>query len=295
MKILQLMSKELNLDTDYITKLSKNNSSYKMYVIPKKHGSRIIYHPSKDLKLLQYWLVNRIFKKFPISKYSTAYSKGNSIKKNALMHKNSNYILHLDIEHFFESITSYHIDKLLNKINNLDDNDKTLIKDIILFNGKYLVIGSVASPIVANCVMYDIDLKIFNNCIKNTDLIYTRYADDIIISSKSYINKEIINEISSILQDNNLKLNTKKTYFMNKKGKRYVTGITIDNNTNKLSLGHKQYRTIKNMIYNFLVKQIGNKDQILGYLSFIKDIDENKYNSLRSTYLKYDKSNSLFL
>lgn len=295
MKILQLMSKELGIDSNFIIKISKNNNAYKKYRITKKNGGyRTIYHPSKDLKLLQYWLVNRIFLKFPVSGYSTAYLKGSSIKHNAFLHKNSNYILHMDVSHFFESITNYHFDKLLDKINGIDNDDKELIKNIILFQGKNLVIGSVASPAVSNCIMHDIDLEIINECVKDTDLIYTRYADDIIISSKHYIDNSIISVVTNILERNQFEVNKSKTYFMNRKGRRAITGVILDNNNNNLSIGNKKFNEIKRMIYKFLIKNEGNKDRILGYLSYIKDIDIKKYYSIRNTYKKYDKDNILF-
>lgn len=292
--ILELMSKDLNLDEEFILKISKKNTAYKKYRIPKKGGQRIIYHPSKELKLLQYWLVKRVFSKFPISKYSTAYSKGNSIKKNALIHKNSNYILHLDITSFFESISHYHLDRLLKKIDGINTTDIDLIKKIVFYRGQYLVVGSVASPIISNCVMYDIDEEITNKCIKGTNLIYTRYADDIIISSKEYIDENIIKDIENILNENKFVLNCKKTYFMNKKSKRAVTGVVIDNNNNSLSIGCKKYREVKREIYRFLIKGEGNKDKILGYLSYIKDINTKKYNDLKKVYKEYDKNNVLF-
>ncbi|MEL7566423.1 MAG: retron St85 family RNA-directed DNA polymerase [Dehalobacterium sp.] len=296
MKILQLMSKELGLDKEFILKISRNNNAYKKYKIPKKNGEhRDIYHPNKNLKLLQYWLVKRIFSKFSISEYSTAYLKGSSIKKNALLHKDSNYILHIDICHFFESITDYHIDKLLNNVNGLDDDDKELIKNIVLFRGKHLVIGSVASPIISNCIMYDIDLEIINECIRDKGFIYTRYADDIVVSSKKYIEDDIIEKISAILEKNKFVMNDEKTYFMNKKGRRVITGVILDNNNNNLSIGNKRYKEIQRVIYRFLVKNDGDKDKILGYLSYIKDIDYHKYNSIRNTYCKYDKDNKLFV
>lgn len=60
--------------------------------------------------------------------------------------------------------------------------------------------------------MYDIDCKI--DCFaKNNDLIYTRYADDIILSGKNNLDKNSINqEINNILnynQDNVFHLNDK--------------------------------------------------------------------------------------
>ncbi|MDS0527612.1 retron St85 family RNA-directed DNA polymerase [Clostridium sp. SHJSY1] len=293
--ILELMSKDLNLDEEFILKISEKNTAYKKYRIPKKKGGyRTIYHPSKELKLLQYWLVKRIFSKFPISKCSTAYSKGNSIKKNALIHKNSNYMLHLDITNFFESISHYHLDRILRKIDKIDSTDMDLIKRIVFYKGEYLVIGSVASPIISNCIMYDIDEEIINKCIRGRNLIYTRYADDIIISSKEYIGENIIKDIKAILDENKFVLNEQKTYFMNKKSKRAVTGIVIDNNNNSLSIGSKKYREVKRVIYSFLVKNQGNRDNILGSLAFIKDIDIKKYNNLKEIYSKYDKNNTLF-
>lgn len=293
--ILELMSKDLNLDEDFILKISKKNNAYKKYRIKKKkRGYRTIYHPSKELKLMQYWLVKRIFSKFPISRYSTAYTQGNSVKKNALIHKNSNYMLHLDITNFFESITHYHLDKLLKKVDNINSKDIELIKNIVFYNGKYLVVGSVSAPMISNCVMYDIDQEIINKCIKGKQLIYTRYADDIIISSRDYIDESIIKDIMKILEKNKFNLNNSKTYFMNKKSRRAVTGVVIDNNNNSLSIGSKKYREIKREIYRLLIKNEGNKDRILGYLSYIRDIDIKKYDNLKNIYSKYDKNNLLF-
>ena len=296
MKILQLMSKELNIDPEFILQVSYDNNAYKRYKIPKKSGGyREIYHPSKSLKLLQYWLVRRIFCKFPISNYSRAYSKGNSIKQNALIHRNSNYILHTDIKNFFESITAFHVDKLLNKISGIDDEDKDLIKRIIFYKGEYLVIGSVASPIVSNCIMHDIDLEIVDKFIKGTSLKYTRYADDIIISDKSFIREELVDDIKNILKNNNFDINDSKTYFMSRKGRRSVTGIVLDNSSNNLSLGSKKYKQIKGMLYKFLIKNQGDRDKIIGYLAYIKNIDEKKYLSIRDTYIKYDKNKVIFI
>lgn len=293
--ILQLMSKDLNLDAEYIMSVADNNTAYKKYKINKKNGhKRDIYHPSKNLKVLQYWVVKKIFSLYPISQYSKAYSKGNSIRKNALVHRNSKYIVHLDIKNFFESINCNHVDKLLNKINNIDEDDKELIKKIVLYKGEYLVVGSVASPIISNCVMYEFDKKIEKEILNETSYKYTRYADDIIISDYKYIDKQIIERIKEILKEYDFNLNEEKTYFMNKSNRRVVTGVVIDNNNNKLGIGSKKYRDVKKMLYEYLIKNKGEKDKIHGYLSLIKDLDYEKYNSIRNTYSRYDKNNIIF-
>lgn len=292
MGIETLISKELNIDINYIYKIANYNDKYRRYKVKE----RVVYHPSRELKVLQYWVCNNIFSKFPISEFSMAYNKGNSIKRNALHHKNSRYILHTDIEKFFENINGAHIEQLFfnNKdIIDLNNNDIDLIKKIVLYNGKMLVTGSVSAPLISNCIMYSFDEKMYE-IIKKMNYKYTRYSDDIIISSSNYIDDEILKYVSKLLSEFGFNINRTKTYFMNKSSNRRITGITIDNNNNSLSLGCKKYKEIKKMIYEYLVKGLGDVDEIQGYLSFIKDINLSKYESLKAIYIKYEKNRYLF-
>lgn len=113
------------------------------------------------------------------------------------------------------------------------------------------------------------------------------------LASKEYIQEDIIAEVASILKKNQFILNEKKAYFMNKKCRRFIIGVVIDNN-NSLSVGSKKYREIKRLIYGFLVEDEGDKDKILGYLSYIRVIDIERYNSIKITYSKDDTNNILF-
>lgn len=300
------MSNDLRISQNSIRQIAQNNTLYKIYRIPKRNdpNGRKIYHPSKELKVLQYWVVENIVKNLPISSFSSAYEKGNSIKKNALVHKNSRYILHLDIENFFESINEELVENLFKQVENITEEEIALLKNIVLFNDrknniKKLVIGSVASPAISNRIMYNVDIDIYNQCILNTEMKYTRYADDIYVSSKKYISDDILNKIDVILKRNGFKLNTKKTHYMSKKGRRVVTGIVLDNNSNKVSLGHTKYKEVKKMIYEYLIKNVPNTKnemfyKIQGYLALIKDLDESKYISIKNIYKKYDSNNILF-
>ncbi len=264
MNLLDQMSRELGIDKQYIINCSKRNDLYAKYFIKKKDGgTRTILHPSKELKVMQYWLCHNVFTNFPISSYSTAYQIGCSVKNNALQHKNGKYILHTDVTHFFESITRAAMKEFFknNKdiLNNLElkDSDIDLILDLVLYKGKYLVIGSVASPLISNCFMYNFDMDL-SKIVHEQNMIYTRYADDIIISSSKHIDYDIIKIIDSLLKQYQLQRNKEKTYFMNKYRKRQVTGIIIDNNNNTLSLGYEKYTELKRNIYSYLIKGTGN-------------------------------------
>lgn len=300
MKLLEQMNNDLGIDIQYIKFCSKRNDLYAQYYIPKKNGKlRKILQPSKELKVLQYWLGKNIFKFFPISKYSTAYQKGCSVKKNADYHKECNYVLHTDIVHFFESIARetmtcfFQKNRIIVDKLQLSSEEIDLIMDLVLYKGNNLVVGSVASPIISNCVMYEFDIRM-SKLLESNKMNYTRYADDIVISSNQFIDVSIIEDIDYLLKEYGFKRNIGKTYFMSKHKKREITRVVIDNNNNSLSIGTKKYSRLKQDIYNYLVKNKGSVSEIKGMLSYLKDINIDRYKALEKIYIKYDKKNELF-
>ena len=295
------IGKALALDPDYIEIISKRNNKYTRYYIDKKSGGkREILHPSKELKVLQRWLVYNIFNNFQESKFSYAYSKGDSIRKNALAHKQSKYILHSDIKNFFPSINREMLDHFFNsnteivKNLRLSEADLKLIMDICLYRGRYLVVGSVASPRIANLIMKDFDNELFAQISDRGTFKYTRYADDITISSGEYIPEELVNIIRATLEKFGFCMNEHKTYFSSKKKRRQVTGVVIDNNDEIISIGNKKYKAFQRNLYEFLIKGKGDASYLRGYLSYIKSINKNQYLQLKRTYEQYDKEGKIF-
>lgn len=301
MKLSGQIAKSIRIDADYVEDIAKRNYLYAKYYIDKKGGGkREILQPSKELKVVQHWLLRHILSKFPVSEYSYAYSKGDSVKKNALVHQESRYMLHADIKNFFPSITRKMLtdyfaanQKIVNDLK-LQKEDIDFILDICLYRGEYLVIGSVASPRISNMIMYKFDMELKEELDKITQLIYTRYADDIVISSKNYIDGEVVNIVAHLMEKNGFTINHKKTHFMNKKHRRQVTGVVIDNNLNKLSIGNAKYKMIKRCLYQYLVKGEGNPEYIKGYLAYIKELNVEQYNQIEQIYKKYDKSGQIF-
>lgn len=298
MNLSERIGKSLRIDPQYIEIISKRNNLYAKYSINKKNGGkRKILQPSAELKLLQKWLVINVFNNIPISRYSYAYSKGNSIKKNAQLHRYSRYILHTDIVNFFPTIDRQMVLKVLNEnahCLNLSNQDINLILDICLFKGRCLVVGSVASPRLANIVMYNFDNELNQQLSKVDNFKFSRYADDIVISSMKYIDKEIVDIIEKTMVSYGFTMNKNKTYFMSKKNKRHITGVVIDNNRNRLSIGNKKYKEFERVLYKLLVKRDGDLESIRGYLAHIKEINEEQYKQLEVIYSRYDNEKILF-
>ena len=142
--------------------------------------------------------------------------------------------------------------------------------------------------------MYQFDIELYKELSAVGEFIYTRYADDIVISSKEYINKIVLDIISRKMQQYGFSMNMKKTYFMNKSNQRRITGVVIDNNQNELKIGNKKYKEFEREIYTYLVKGVGNIRHIKGYLSYIKGINRKQYEQLRQIYKKYDRKQVIF-
>ena len=301
MRLSERIAKGIGIDESYVTIIASSNNLYAKYSIPKKNGRyRLILQPSKELKVLQRWLLRNIFAYFPVSEYSSAYSKGNSVRKNAAVHKEGRYLLHTDITNFFPTISRtmlkqyFQSNESLTRKLGMADEDIELILDICLYRGENLVVGSVASPQIANMLMYAFDLELKQMLDGFGSFRYTRYADDIVISSMSFIDEQVLKQTEQLMIKYGFKMNHEKTYYMGKNGKRQVTGIVLDNNRNALTIGNKKYKKFQRMLYDYLVKGHGDLGYIKGYLAYIQEVSRQQYDQLAEIYKRYDIENVLF-
>ena len=286
-----LISKDLGLEQRFVDKtINTAKSHYKNYTIPKRNGGRrAVSQPSPELKVLQYWVVNRFIKRLPVSECSFAYTKGNSIKKHALMHVDSKFIFHADIEDFFPTISPNMLKVVFeHNVDLFTDIDVlSFYKDIskICFKDDGLCIGAVSSPSISNAIMKDFD-DCLNDFAKREGYIYTRYADDIYISSKDYIPNDVKDFVEKELSTRGFCLNKSKTHFYSPKNRRVITGLVITNDS-KISIGYKNLCRIKKMVYEKIKLGKGDSRVILGYLSFLRDVDPHAYDRIIITYSKF--------
>lgn len=284
---------------------------YKVYQIPKRSGGqRTICHPSRELKALQYVFLREILADLPVHESATAYKTGSSIKQNVSRHLSSRIILKFDFENFFPSIkvadwVAYA------KVQFPDWTHQDIVfSTYVMFWGAggyqpvCLSIGAPTSPLLSNALMYQFD-EIISRYASRLELTYTRYADDITISTNGHLDKdEAIGEVLSaidLIEYPRLKLNSSKTRLASKATSRRVTGLVIAND-GSLSLGRDRKRLISAMIHHAI---IGKSDpatilHLAGLLSFASDVEPTfiialgqKYGEERIALLRRGESNSI--
>lgn len=291
--IIDRIADDLLLDSEYVASIvRKSNFYYKSYTIPKRNGDqRMIHQASPELKTLQYWVRNNVLELLPVSSSACAYRSGNSIKKHADVHKDSRFIFHTDIENYFPSIHSKMLTDILKEHREklqaeglwFEDGCDIIAK--ICFRYDQLSIGTVSSPMISNIVAYSLDEELFSYC-EQWGYKYSRYADDIYISSSSYLPESTKITVKECLRSHGFRLNESKTWFKSRKSRRKVTGLILTDK-GRVSLGTEMRRRIKNMIYNRLVNGKGDPEKILGYLAYLKDVEPQVYNKYIIKYATY--------
>lgn len=265
----------------YILSQENNYKYYTSFEIPKRNGKpRTIFAPSYSMKIIQRWILEEILYKLPVPEYAFGFKKGISapLKQNALKHQNNLFILKMDLKDFFPSIDREQIYYLFSRVG-YNSTISNILANITTVH-EFLPQGAVTSPCIANLVCTHLDKRIAKYCSKR-EIIYTRYADDLTFSSNDKILlKSIYGMTKKIIEDEGFQLNENKTRLMTPKGKKTITGITVNNQLIKAPKEMK--RKVRAMIHHAIVT--GNYDasqQIRGYIAYISSIEDDYLASIK--------------
>lgn len=220
-------------DMESLSKLPKertNCTEFRKFYIPKKNiklGHRIVYKCYQQftmdiLKILKFNLTNIYLP----HNCAHGFIHGKNTRSNALVHLGKKHLLSIDIKDFFESIGKKQVIEAFKSLG-FKENIALELGTICTLEDK-LVQGFPTSPIIANIVCSRMDDEIQKICIIN-GANYTRYADDISISSNENFTQ--INEIDSILKSYQFELNDLKTKRFIRGQNQYVTGLSISDSS----------------------------------------------------------------
>lgn len=233
----------------------KNN--YSQFALRKASGSqRIISIPVTPLKLIQRRLNLILQEVYGSRSVVHGFARRRNIKTNALRHLGAQWILNCDLKDFFPTIHFGRVQGLFTgKPYNLPLEVAKTIARICCFEGE-LPIGAPTSPTIANmiCAKMDAQLK---SLAWSCGCVYTRYADDLTISTKAPTfdgrialknaetrSWEIGSEVSRIIDENSFLINSQKTRIRGRHASLEVTGIRINSGPNVTPAFHRQVRAM---------------------------------------------------
>lgn len=320
----------------------RESANYRMFAIKKRSGGRRHIHAvTGELFKVQHFINSEILQKIKPHNLSFAFHTNGGIRKCAEMHCGARWLFQFDIENFFYSINESDVYKIFlaagyrsllsfelaricttlclpAHLASLIQRNAHSRKKYKLYNPNkncsssffdeyrpkpmgVLPQGAPSSPMISNLVAKELDISMEEYADKN-GLIYTRYADDITLSSSSDLPKgvstgKIRRDIIEIIRKNHFKENRNKTRIAGPGSKKIVLGLLVDSERPRLS--KETYKRITRHIYaieKFGIEEVakyekfdsalGFYNHICGLISFVKDVDRERWNDFHKKISK---------
>lgn len=280
---------------------------YRSFKIPKRSGGlRQIDAPNDELKRALYDLKLIFEKKFYMSYHTAAfaYVHGRSTIDSVKRHQQnkSRWFLKTDMRHFFPSTSPEFLMKMLRMtfpfcafIEDDWGNRELLEKALSLcFLNGGLPQGTPTSPMLTNALMIPIDHAISKMCHEyQPHLCYTRYADDILISSEyNFKWTDVQNKLIAILNsfEAPFSLHPDKTRYGSSAGRNWNLGVML-NAENKITIGHEKKKVFKAMVFQFMTDDakgvawgLEDVQHFLGLISYYRMVEKESIDAILATY-----------
>lgn len=301
---------EFNEKYKHLEEVNDKQQLYHSFKIPKRNGKlRQIDAPNDELKAALDEL-KRIFEGAFYATYHTAafaYIRGRSSVSCVQRHQanESKWFLKLDFHGFFPSTTQEFLTKMLMMqfpfccLKEYAGFEEALNKALSLcFLNGGLPQGTPISPLLTNMMMIPIDHALSKYCREHSPgLLYTRYADDLYISSRlSFQWDPVCKDIEKILSDFGapFRLNKEKTHYGSSAGRNWMLGLML-NKDNDVTIGYAKKKRFKAMLFSFVQDRIDPKkhewdyndvQHLQGMISYYKMVEKEKIEAIVEKYSK---------
>ena len=285
----------LNIPTPPDWPIEELHQHYHSFTIPKRSGGlRQIDAPDDELKAYLYRLKDYFERTLKILPHDAAhaYVKERSVVTDLQVHQKneSKWFLKIDLKDFFPSHNLEYVMKTFEKIypvgilmGFVGYTDRLRRALQYAFLDDKLPQGTPLSPTLTNILMVENDYLIQHTLWNEKNrFVYTRYADDITISSPYNFDYEAIqNRIKVIFEENDSPFTIKeeKTRYGSSSGRNWNLGIML-NKDNRLTIGHKQNQRFRAALHNLMrdytngIKWSIQDRQILGgQIAWYKSVD----------------------
>lgn len=245
------VAQTLEIETSQLAWLTYHRAAapldhYQHFTIPKKSGgTRKISSPKAKLRAAQSWLLANVLNKVPVHDAAMAFRPKRNIAHNAQIHAGANVIVRIDFEDFFPSITFKRVKWMFQSLG-FNEGVSTIFalisteaprveltldgqKHFVAVTERFLPQGACTSPSITNILCRVLDKRL-EGAAQKLGFVYTRYADDLVFSSKAEkCDARAMRDLATtIINDEKFEINAEKTAILRTKGRQTVTGLVIN-------------------------------------------------------------------
>lgn len=233
---------------------------YEEFTIPKRSGGeRQISAPKGSMSILQSKLAGVLSEVYRPRTPVHGFARQRSIVTNARQHRRSSYVLNVDLEDFFPSI---HFGRVLGLFEGRPyerPRPVAVALAAICCVNDALPQGAATSPIVSNMLCGQLDSQLLYLAARHHS-VYTRYADDITISTRRRAFPEAIatfnpehpadvalgHELVDVIQTNGFRINERKIRLQHRNERQVVTGLIVNQKPN---VQRRLVRQVRSMLH----------------------------------------------
>ena len=284
-----------NQETANLREVPRHDLYHTFYIPKKSGGLRKIDAPNPELMDTLRKLKTIFEDDFNVLYHTSAFayvrkrSTVDAVKRH--QYNESKWFGKYDLSNFFGSTSPEFVEKMFSMIfpfsevmKNPEGKEQLTTALSLAFLDGGLPQGTPISPIITNLMMIPIDFTLSKKLrqFEKQKFIYTRYADDFLISSRyDFDFKKIENLIVDTLRSFNAPFSIKssKTRYGSSSGSNWNLGVML-NRENKLTIGYKKKRQFQAMLASYVMdKQNGvnwdlNDVQVLeGYRNYYRMIE----------------------
>ena len=252
---------------------------YHVFEIPKKSGGvRVIAAPCDELKEKQRQLLQTLYEKGThlkkVSSYAFGFIPGRNNVSNAMVHAGKRYVLNVDIKDFFPACKENH--RIIQKLGLTE-----YWSNMIFYKGS-LPQGAPTSPLISNLFLSPVDmaLPLILKLRISDDIHYSRYVDDITVSSnsKAIFSDVCLGIIKSILKKHGFEINNEKIKKMSRSRRQEVTGLVV--NSGQVTVSKQLRRKIRAAVHNIVTGKTRptahELTQLRGKLAYIMQVPAHR-------------------
>ena len=241
---------------------------YHQFNIAKGSGKpRLISAPDRRLKILQRKLAPLLDQLYQVRNPVHGFVPARSVKTNAAAHGRRRFVITLDLQDFFPTITENRIRGLLRSLE-VDRRVAEIIGRLCCVNN-HLPQGAPTSPVLSNMICYRLDTVLLQVA-KSARAIYTRYADDITFSSHQppsllfdgalpvagrFPPNALAPAVKDAVVDNGFTIQPEKAHYADRNSRRIVTGVKINAG---LNVDRRYVRQIRAILHS--IETLGLRD-----------------------------------
>lgn len=260
---------------------------YKHFCIPKSSGGvRPIDAPQselmealRDLKsiLERYCGADKLYHTSAFA-YIQHRSTLDCVKRH--QQNESKWFSKFDMHNFFGSTTIEFVMRMFERIYPLSELAKNAFSsevfrkaiDLCFLDGG-LPQGTPISPLITNIMMIPFDFELNRWC-REHHMVYTRYADDLLISSKNPFRfKDVEEQIESVLAELEapFHLNRKKIRYGSANGSNWNLGVML-NKDNQITVGRKAKKRFEDLLRRYALDKKAGTDWALADVQHLDGI-----------------------